>query len=329
MIGFKQGVRAFPEASQAANLKSEPSHHNLSAGDRQKVLSEGENVGDFLNSVADPNFAAKKPREVGKNQLGKDDFMKLMLAQLQNQDPTNTMKSHDMAAQMAQFTSLEQLTNISRGVEKLGSGNNSTGNYEALNFIGKVASGDSSKVSRTSAEDKHDLHFDLKADAMNIKITLKDALGDVVRELEVKDLKKGKNIVKWNGLTNDGFKARPGEYQFDIEAKSLGGNKIHAETKFHGAISGVQFTAAGPILMVGDQTVRLSDVKKLIDPSLTEDQKLKNKKALDLSQSGKINENKNQEDKDLASAPVQHDKGNIGKLAMNRQLMQQVEKERK
>lgn len=67
--------------------------------------------------------------------LGKDDFLKLLIAQLANQDPTSPMENTEFIAQMAQFSSLEQMTNMSTEFSKLASMMNSN---EAVSTIGKT-----------------------------------------------------------------------------------------------------------------------------------------------------------------------------------------------
>src|SRR5690606_35195937 len=105
----------------------------------------GQDVGEFLNKIADPNWVdpQKRFRATGNDKLDKEAFMKLMLAQMKNQDPTNPMKSHEMAAQLAQFSSVEQLSNINTTLTAMQAGQKPTESFQALNFIGKAVAGDS------------------------------------------------------------------------------------------------------------------------------------------------------------------------------------------
>ena len=84
-------------------------------------------------------YLAQKPdeRKTGNSQLGKDEFLKILMAQLQNQDPTNPMKDNEFIAQMAQFSSLEQMTNMTQAFEKFASGQQQTQLIQYNTFVGK------------------------------------------------------------------------------------------------------------------------------------------------------------------------------------------------
>lgn len=247
--------------------------NNASAADFQKAYGD-QAIGDVLNKISDPNWQdpSKKVRAVGSNSLDKDAFFKLMLTQMKNQDPTNPMQSHEMAAQLAQFSSLEQLNNIGKGIEGLNQATAGNGNFGALSFIGKTVSGDASKITRTAGDTEHGFNFVLGGDAQKIKVSVKDATGKTIREIEPGALKKGANALKWNGLTTEGLPARPGEYKFSVEATGNGGQKIFAKSSFEGRISGVDFSPSGPMVIVNGQSIKLSDVKKIEDPGIVESQ---------------------------------------------------------
>lgn len=266
MMGVKGGTQTWSTSQQTSSLKSDKTN-NVSATDKEKYFQD-ENIGDTLNKVADPNYVdeSKKMRTVGDPNLGKDAFMTLLLTQMKNQDPTNPLKSHEMAAQLAQFTQLEKLQNIDSGIAGLRKDAQPNQNFQALSFIGKTITTDNSKISRADAESQHDIRFNMPADAQVLKMIVKDANGNPIRNLEFKNLKSGKNELNWNGMTDDGSKAAAGEYSVAFEATGSNGRKMHIETKTEGVISGVNFTPKGPQLMVGKQVINMSDVKSISEP---------------------------------------------------------------
>jgi flagellar basal-body rod modification protein FlgD len=266
MIGIKTGTQTWSNSPQRTDFKSDGTQ-SLSATDKQKMGGD-EDIGDILNKVADPNYSdeSKKMRTVGNKEMGKDAFMSLLLTQMKNQDPTNPLKSHEMAAQLAQFTSLEKLHNINDAIEGLRKDQQPDHNFQALNFIGRTVTADNSKVGRVDTAEHHDIRFTLPADGQNIKMQVKDAAGAIVRTVEFKNMKSGKNELSWNGMTDDGRAAPVGDYTVAIEATGSNGKKLNAELKSEGMITGVNFTPKGPQLMIGKQVVNMSDVKSISDP---------------------------------------------------------------
>lgn len=270
MIGVKTGTQTWSNSAQRTDFKSD-NKQTVSALDKDKVGGDEQDIGEILNKVSDPNYTddKKKMRTVGNNQLGKDAFMSLLLTQMKNQDPTNPLKSHEMAAQLAQFTSLEKLHNINEAVEGLRKDQKPDHNFQALSFIGKAIMADNSKIGRVSDE-KHDIRFSLAADAQNLTLKIKDPEGAVVRTMEVKGMKSGKNELTWNGLGDDSRPLPPGDYTASVEAIGSNGRKLMVDLKSEGIISGVNFTAKGPQLLIGKQVINMADVKSISDPGLVD-----------------------------------------------------------
>lgn len=274
-MNIKTGTQTWSNAAQkGANLGSD-GKSNLSASEKNELFG-GENIGDALNKIADPNYVApeKKMRTVGNPELDKDAFLGLLLAQMKNQDPTNPMKSHEMAAQLAQFTSLEKLTNINSAIEGLAKAQKPGQNFGALALIGKAVAGDSSAINHSEESESHDIRFRLQADGTRGTVVIKNENGEVVRNLNLSKMKAGDNEIKWNGKNEDGRELPVGKYSASVEAFGSNGAKLFVDTKFEGTITGVNFAPAGPILMIGKQQVPLSEVKEIVDPSLLQAQRV-------------------------------------------------------
>ncbi len=266
VMNVRRETKSVSRSEANAPIARDSGIHTTSATDFKQAYGE-QNVGEVLNKVADPNYIdpAKKLRATGNNQLDKDAFLKLMLTQMKYQDPTNPMQSHEMAAQLAQFTSLEQLNNIHMTLESMKNQQAPQSNFQALALIGKRVSGDSSKLNRAAGDTKHGIAFELLGDAAKVRVTIKDSTGAVVRKLDFGDFKKGASTVEWNGVKDDGSAARPGEYKVSVEGTSSAGKKVFAKTDFSGRITGLNYTPEGPVLLVGTKTIKLTDVKKIED----------------------------------------------------------------
>lgn len=265
VMGVKIGTKAWSD-----NKDTGPSKESFSlTPEEQKALGE-KDLGSVLNKVADPNWVdpSKKVRTTGNDKLDKDAFFKLMLAQLKQQDPSNPLKSHEMAAQLAQFSGLEQMTNMNQTLTEMKNATKPAENFQSLNLIGKAVAGDSSRVSRSQFDKEHEFRFNLMSDAAEATIQVKDAEGTTLRTYNLKNLKAGAAKMSWNGENENGQKMQPGDYRFVVEAKDMNGRKVQAQTEFGGTITGVSFTPQGPVLQVGKQSIRLQDVSQITDPSL-------------------------------------------------------------
>nr|BFD64286.1 hypothetical protein BdHM001_29670 [Bdellovibrio sp. HM001]BFD68478.1 hypothetical protein HAGR004_35000 [Bdellovibrio sp. HAGR004] len=329
MVNPKLGVNAFG----ATQVKPENAGaSNISAHDKDKL--GGENVGEVLNKIVDANWQdpAKKVRTTGNPNLDKDAFFRLMMAQMKNQDPTNPLKSHEMAAQLANFSSLEQMQNMNRTLDEMKNGQKPSENFQALNLIGKAVAGDSSKVVRGVNDKEHDFKFNLPMEASEVTVKVRDAEGTVVRTYNLKGLKQGANKLTWNGEDERGMKSLPGEYQFMAEAKTADGKKMGIKTDFDGMITGVSYSSEGPVLHVGNQAIRFSDVKKITDPRLmTTDQKVNDVTNLDLKKDdakGQTVKEGNAELQNSSMTPAPVAKSNImNTVGLSRDMMEKIAKE--
>jgi flagellar basal-body rod modification protein FlgD len=333
MMGVKAGTKAFSNATQNEISGGSVGPKTNSAQDLAKFGDE--NIGDVLNKIADPNWVdpSKKIRTTGDDKMGKDSFMKMMIAQMKHQDPTNPMQSHELAAQLAQFSSVEQLQNVNQSLDEMKAGQKPTESFQALNFIGKAVSGDSSKLVRVKGDKTHDFSYTLGGDAKEAKFKVRNSAGEIIRTVDLKELKQGANSFTWNGMDDRGSAAPAGEYQFFLEATAANGQKLGVKTDFEGIISGLNYTPEGPVLLVGTQSVKLKDVKKIVDPSLMKNGQISQNTKLtpgqDLLKQQSASQNGEKADEEQrAGDPVQPPASNVmDSVGMSRDLMARLEKE--
>jgi flagellar basal-body rod modification protein FlgD len=210
------------------------------------------------------DFSADSKRHVGKkkNEMGKDDFMKLMSAQLKYQDPISPMKNEEMAAQLAQFSALEQMMNVNNTLEKMVTGQKPSEHMLAASLIGKKVSTDSTHFQYEKGSTP-EVKFNLPADAATCSVAITDAKGEVVREIDLGELQKGEQSVRWDGK-NAKFQDQPlGEYSYHVSAADKDGKSIPVNSDSSGIVTGVTFEGGKSVLLVGDKKVSIERVGRI------------------------------------------------------------------
>lgn len=210
----------------------------------------------------DKKMAGKKNR----TELGKDDFMKLMSAQLKYQDPVNPMKNEAMAAQLAQFSSLEQMMNVNSNLEKMAAAARPQENMMAASLIGKSVVTDSSGISY-DGKNEAEIKYTLPRAASSVTVSIVNAKGEVIRDIPGEALKEGPQVVKWNGKAANGLDAPVGEYNYKISAVDDKKVPIELNLSASGVVTGVQFEGGKTMLLLGSKKIALSDISKVEDVS--------------------------------------------------------------
>lgn len=297
--------------------------------EEQKKMMGGKDLATVLNQAADPNYVdpSKKVQGTGSSALDKDAFFKLMLAQLKNQDPMNPLKNHEMAAQLAQFSTLEQMSNMNSTLTKIEGKGAAPENFQALNLIGKVVQGDSSRITRTQFDKAHDFNFNAPSELSEAIVKVLGPKGEMIREFKLTNLQEGANKISWNGQNEEGTNQAPGDYKFQIEAKNKLGQKVTVKTDFEGKISGLSFSPEGPVLQVGQQSIKMRDVRQITDSSVkNNDQKVNDLTGTDLKNPDEAKHNLVKKEANTStnatSVPVGNDV--MSDVPMSREMMESL-----
>tara|TARA_B100000686_G_scaffold341384_1_gene418707 strand:- start:2403 stop:3065 length:663 start_codon:yes stop_codon:yes gene_type:complete len=213
-----------------------------------------------LNPVPTDGTAAQVK---GKNgALGKDEFMKLLIAQLQAQDPNSPMDAQDFSAQMAQFSSVEQMFNVNSNLENLQKSQNAMMNNSAVNLIGKAidapGNGATLKSGKTTT-----FSYSLPEDANQVVIDIFDSTGIKVASLTENAQKQGINSVIWSGLNDKGKPFPEGEYTFEVHAFDQEGDEMLAKLFADGIVTEVTFEDGVSYAIANGNKIPTADINRV------------------------------------------------------------------
>ena len=190
-----------------------------------------------------------------------DDFLKLLLTQLQNQDPTSPLDTNDFTQQIVSFAGVEQSVATNKNLENLIAKTQATQNSAVASFIGKDVEVDGSLVTYTAAEGETvNFGYELDQEASQVFVTVKDLNNvTVFNGTGPKDI--GRNNVQWDGTDNDGNPVDAGIYQVFATAQVNGGNLENQKTLVRGKVIGIALDGEEPKVVVNGEEIPLSEVK--------------------------------------------------------------------
>jgi flagellar basal-body rod modification protein FlgD len=210
------------------------------------------------------------PRATGQMQsLGKDDFLKLLVSKLQNQDPLKPMDDQSFVAELAQFSSLEQMGNIADGIDKQNQlsylQSQGLNNVMASGLIGKEVKAQFSTLT-VDADNCPAINFTLDQAASNITLKIKDSSGQVVRTLSADNLPAGAGAMVWDGKDEFGNRVTQGSYTVEATATKAGGDTFQPALTLVGVVRQVIYRNGAAYLMVDGAEVSLGDVLGVGEP---------------------------------------------------------------
>lgn len=233
------------------------------ASQRVKQKSaEARKVGEQLNDLAGVDMEERKfVDKKTHNKMGKDGFLKLLSHQLANQDPMKPMDQKQFAADLAQFSQLEQMTNMNTKLDNLGSNAPSETKFYGASFLGKEILTKGSSIHYDGESRDVNVPFFLEKPAKNVLLNIYDSKGQLITQIERESMGQGQQTISWNGKQNDGIRAVKDDYRIEVRAWDSQMQQFKAETKSKGVVHGVDFENGETILTLENgKKVFLRDV---------------------------------------------------------------------
>ena len=211
-----------------------------------------------IENVSSYSDVANAPQSSGSSELGKDAFLNLLVAQLQNQDPLDPQKNEAFVAQLAQFSSVEQLTNANDALGSLYLAMSSMNNASMTQLLGKevTAYGDTFHY---DGEGSQTLAWEASAEAKGATLVVTDDSGKVVYTEDLGAISAGRGSIEWDGSTISGL-AEEGDYTFTVTATGEGAAEVEIQTLVTGEIDGMDFSSGSPVPSIQGVDITLGDI---------------------------------------------------------------------
>jgi flagellar basal-body rod modification protein FlgD len=203
------------------------------------------------------NDVVSNPKAV----LGKDDFMKLLLTELQYQDPTNPMDSEKMLTQTSQLATLEASDNTNKALESLSKTLTQSASLSVISAIGQMASLQNDAI---LLPEEGNTNFDiyLPESISGGTVTIEDNLGNTIKSFPVDSMAPGVHAFEWDGTDDGGQRASAGAYHARIVYTTSDGK---SGTSANGTypIESVRFDNGEPLLKMGSHYVPMAQIKEI------------------------------------------------------------------
>lgn len=210
----------------------------------------------------DAALAAANTTTFGGQDLDQDAFMNLLTTQMQNQDPLDPMANEEFIAQLATFSSLEQLMSLNSIAQAITLGISSLNNAAMVDLVGMdvVAQGNEFAY---SGDGDVELMYDAESAATSGTVTVYDEDGSVVYTEDISGFEEGEGTWTWDGTTTSGAQADEGSYTFEFTGEDDSGNDVEITELIHGIVDEMDFSSGSPQPSIDGVAVDLSALIRL------------------------------------------------------------------
>ena len=196
-----------------------------------------------------------------KNALDKDGFLKLLVAQLKNQDPTGAGQDpNQMVQQLTSFSSLEQAQQTNTLLSGLQAQTSGLFQAQAASLVGKNVKVDGAGYNLKSGTANMNIELGATAD---VTITVKDANGNIVSTQPKGHLPRGITSLAWDGRDANGNLMPDGSYKVEVTATGDDGKAVPFKTNLTMKVDAVTFRSGGIYLASGGNVFSLADVLEI------------------------------------------------------------------
>ncbi|MDE1193973.1 flagellar biosynthesis protein FlgD [Pseudomonas sp. Bc-h] len=219
---------------------------------------------DYLKSLQTVTSGKTGDTTTGASTLGKDSFLQLLVTQMQNQNPLDPQDNSEFVAQLAQFSSLETMQNLSTSVDAIGGMYQSSQALQASSLVGRSVIVDSGSTSVDTTKGMTG-QVVLPSTSTTTSVNVYDSTGTIVRTIDLGEQKAGNASFTWDGKDDAGQTLATGNYSFKATG-SLDGTNTGLTTYLPATVTSVTMGSAGTSMtlnLANGENIALSKVQQI------------------------------------------------------------------
>ena len=221
------------------------------------TVSNTTSAADVLASINTRSKSVAAPEEDMQAR-----FLTLLTTQLKNQDPMNPMENAEVTSQLAQMSTVDGIERLNKMFQSFVDNQAESDSMQAAALVGRGVLVEGKKLSLT--ESGAIGGFELDAPADKVVLSVKDASGLEVKQIQLDNVEAGSQNFIWDGTANDGAQAAQGVYTIEMSA-TMEGEKVTGRTLEFGPVTSVIRGAAGTDFQVGSLGIfKYNDIKQIL-----------------------------------------------------------------
>jgi flagellar basal-body rod modification protein FlgD len=232
---------------------------------RREAIRNGDLSAESKDEFFEKLAQQTEQKKANKNQLKKDDFLKLFVSQLQHQDPLKPKKGAEMASDLAQFNSLEQMMNVNKTLEKLVDAQGTGRNLQLVNYVGKEVVIEGGRINLNNDQVSQSTYH-VKRPVTESTLIVRDSSGAKVFKQDLGPLAEGSHNFHWEGVNNKNESLPDGIYSYSIEAKDIEGNNVPIDITSKAEITGVDLQSEKGKLYSAFGELTFDEIKSVGEP---------------------------------------------------------------
>ena len=194
------------------------------------------------------------------SELGSDVFLRLLVTQLQGQDPTNPVENGEFIAQLAQFTTLEQTTNMNKLLEQLVGQDTQRTEFNLVNLIGRTVLSEGDTIS-LGTTDQPTLAYALSDTATRVTVEVLGENGQILRRVQPTEPgTAGAHQVQWDGKDDNGDRLPEGVYQFRVRAENANQEPVPNFTFSNERVANIMLGTEKPVVLQSGTSLSAQDI---------------------------------------------------------------------